>query len=89
MARGGRRPGVRRLPGRHDAGPAAAGPGSRVPPQAAGGRGAGTTGLKFSDGGDYRAVEKVENRDSSWGKQMDDALAEFQKDGKVGKGRNQ
>lgn len=55
----------------------------------AGGRGAGTKGLKFSDGGDYRSVEKIENRDASWGKQMDDALAEFQKDGKVGKGRNQ
>lgn len=53
----------------------------------AGTRGAGTKGLKLADGGDYGAVEKVENRDAAWAEKMPDALTEFQKDGKVGKGR--
>src|SRR5213076_2254537 len=56
----------------------------------AGGRGVGTKGLKLNDGGDYDAVAKLENRDAAWHEKLDDALAEFQKDGKVGKnGRNE
>lgn len=55
----------------------------------AGGRGVGTKGLKLADGGDYEAVEAIENRDAAWAEKMSDALAEFQKDGKVGQGREQ
>jgi hypothetical protein len=55
----------------------------------AGGRGVGTKGLKLADGGDYAAVESIENRDAAWAEKMSDALAEFQKDGKVGQGREQ
>lgn len=53
----------------------------------AGGRGAGEKGLKLKDGGDYSAVEKLENRDAKWKQKLDGALEEFQKDGKVGKAR--
>ena len=53
----------------------------------AGGRGVGTKGLKLNDGGDYGAVEKLENRDAAWKDQLASALTEFQKDGKVGKSR--
>jgi len=53
----------------------------------AGGRGAGTTGLKLKDGGDYAAVEKLEKRDKAWKAKLDDALTDFQKSGKVGKAR--
>jgi hypothetical protein len=53
----------------------------------AGGRGVGTKGLKLNDGGDYSAVEKLENRDAGWKEKMGAALSEFQKDGKVGKSR--
>lgn len=53
----------------------------------AGGRGVGTKGLKLKDGGDYDAVEKVENRDAAWQKDLDKALTEFQKDGKIGRSR--
>lgn len=53
----------------------------------AGGRGAGTQGLKLKDGGDYATVEKIEKRDAAWKAKMDAALAEFQKDGQVGKSR--
>lgn len=52
----------------------------------AGGRGAGTKGLKLADGGDYAAVEAVENRDAKW-TNLEDALALFQKEGKIGKAR--
>ena len=55
----------------------------------AGGRGAGTKGLKLADGGDYAAVEAVENRDANWRGALDESLAEFQKAGKVGKEREQ
>ena len=53
----------------------------------AGGRGVGTKGLKLNDGGDYSAVEKLENRDAGWKEKMAPALHAFQKDGKVGKSR--
>jgi hypothetical protein len=53
----------------------------------AGGRGVGTKGLTLNDGGDYGAVEKLENRDAAWRDKLAKALAEFQKDGKVGKTR--
>lgn len=53
----------------------------------AGGRGVGTKGLKLADGGDYGAVEKLENRDAGWKDKMGPALDEFQKAGKVGKSR--
>ncbi len=53
----------------------------------AGGRGVGTKGLHLSDGGDYDAVEKVENRDAGWQKNLDKVLTEFQKTGKVGRNR--
>jgi hypothetical protein len=53
----------------------------------AGGRGVGTKGLKLNDGGDYGAVEKLENRDAAWSEKLTTALNEFQKDGKVGKTR--
>lgn len=52
----------------------------------AGGRGAGTKGMKLKDGGDYAAVEAVEDRDAKWSN-LDDVLAAFQKEGKVGKSR--
>ncbi|MEA2490400.1 MAG: hypothetical protein QOH21_2192 [Acidobacteriota bacterium] len=52
----------------------------------AGGRGAGTKGLKLADGGDYAAVEAVENRDAKW-TNLQDVLAKFQKEGKIGKER--
>src|SRR2546428_3088619 len=56
----------------------------------AGGRGVGTKGVKLNDGGNYDAVAKLENRDATWHEKLDNALAEFQKDGKVGKnGRNE
>jgi hypothetical protein len=53
----------------------------------AGGRGVGTKGLKLNDGGDYGAVEKLENRDAAWKEKLSTALTEFQKDGKIGKSR--
>jgi hypothetical protein len=53
----------------------------------AGGRGVGTKGLKLNDGGDYSAVAQLENRDAAWKDKMSTALDEFQKDGKVGKSR--
>ena len=53
----------------------------------AGARGAGNKGLKLKDGGDYAAVEKLENRDAAWKKKLDTALTDFQKSGKVGKAR--
>lgn len=53
----------------------------------AGGRGVGNTGMKLKDGGDYDAVAKLENRDTAWKERLDQALQEFQKDGKVGKER--
>ena len=53
----------------------------------AGARGAGNKGLKLKDGGDYSAVEKLENRDAGWKKKLDNALTDFQKSGKVGKAR--
>ncbi|HYS56420.1 MAG TPA: hypothetical protein VER58_21890 [Thermoanaerobaculia bacterium] len=55
----------------------------------AGGRGVGTKGLKLSDGGDYGAVEKLENRDAAWKEKLSSALDEFQKDGKIGKSRQE
>lgn len=65
------------------------GPSSSSVSATAGGRGVGTKGLKLADGGDYAAVESIENRDAAWSEKMGEALAEFQKDGKVGKGREQ
>jgi hypothetical protein len=55
----------------------------------AGTRGAGTKGLKLADGGDYSAVESLENRDAKWRAKLDGALDDFQKEGKVGKGRDE
>ncbi|MDQ3282342.1 MAG: hypothetical protein M3Q69_13140 [Acidobacteriota bacterium] len=65
------------------------GPSNSTVSATAGGRGVGTKGLKLADGGDYAAVEALENRDAGWAEKMSDALAEFQKDGKVGKGREE
>lgn len=65
------------------------GPSNATVSATAGGRGVGTKGLKLADGGDYAAVEAIENRDAAWAESMSDALAEFQKDGKVGQGRDQ
>ncbi|MEA2274978.1 MAG: hypothetical protein QOI98_3686 [Solirubrobacteraceae bacterium] len=53
----------------------------------AAGRGAGEKGLKLKDGGDYDAVLKLENRDANWRAKLDDALVQFQQEGKVGKDR--
>jgi len=53
----------------------------------AGGRGVGHEGMKLADGGDYSAVQKLEKRDAAWRAKLEAALAEFQKDGKVGKER--
>jgi hypothetical protein len=53
----------------------------------AGGRGVGHEGMQLADGGDYAAVQKLEKRDAAWRAKLDAALAEFQKDGKVGKER--
>ncbi|HEX9160671.1 MAG TPA: hypothetical protein VF980_03110 [Thermoanaerobaculia bacterium] len=55
----------------------------------AGGRGAGTKGLKLKDGGDYTAVKNLEDRDAKWKKKLDSALADFQKEGNVGKAREE
>ncbi len=55
----------------------------------AGGRGAGTKGLTLKDGGDYAAVEKLEQRDANWKMKLDSALDDFQKSGKVGKAREE
>lgn len=63
------------------------GPSSTSVAATAGGRGVGTKGLKLNDGGDYSAVEKLENRDAGWKDKMASALDAFQKDGKVGKSR--
>jgi hypothetical protein len=65
------------------------GPSQTTVSATAGGRGVGTKGLKLADGGDYEAVEAIENRDAAWAEKLADALAEFHKDGKVGKGREQ
>ena len=53
----------------------------------AGGRGVGTKGLHLADGGDYDAVEKLENRDANWSNKLDTSLEDFQKKGKVGRSR--
>jgi hypothetical protein len=53
----------------------------------AGGRGVGTKGLKLSDGGDYDAVEDIEDRDAKWSARLDKELEDFQKSGKVGRSR--
>lgn len=54
----------------------------------AGSRGVGTKGLKLNDGGDYAALEKVEDRDQEWRqKNFDDELKKFQQTGKVGRER--
>jgi hypothetical protein len=53
----------------------------------AAGRGAGEKGLKLKDGGDYDAVLKLENRDAGWRAKLDGVLADFQKEGHVGKER--
>ncbi len=63
------------------------GPSQSTVSATAGGRGVGTKGLKLADGGDYAAVESLEIRDAGWKEKMDDALAAFQKEGKVGKAR--
>ncbi|HXI12333.1 MAG TPA: hypothetical protein VNM92_06775 [Thermoanaerobaculia bacterium] len=41
-------------------------------------------GFKFADGGDYAALEKIEARDMEWQARLKEALAEFQREGKVG-----
>jgi hypothetical protein len=53
----------------------------------AGGRGVGNSGMKLKDGGDYDAVATLEKRDSAWKGNLDEALKQFQKSGKVGKER--
>jgi hypothetical protein len=65
------------------------GPSQSTVSATAGGRGVGTKGLKLADGGDYAAVEAVENRDAAWKEKMDDALTAFQKEGKIGKAREE
>lgn len=65
------------------------GPSSSGVSGTAGTRGAGREGLKLKDGGDYEAVERIDKRDAKWSSTMDKALAEFQKDGKVGKQREE
>ena len=65
------------------------GPSQSTVSPTAGGRGVGTKGLKLADGGDYAAVESIENRDAAWKEKMDEALAAFQKEGKVGKAREE
>jgi hypothetical protein len=65
------------------------GPSQSTVSATAGGRGVGTKGLKLADGGDYAAVEAVENRDAAWKEKMNDALAAFQKEGKIGKAREE
>jgi hypothetical protein len=61
------------------------GPSDKSVSATAGGRGVGGSGLKFADGGDYGALEKLERRDAAWKEKLPAALGEFQKDGKVGK----
>jgi hypothetical protein len=65
------------------------GPSQSTVSATAGGRGVGTKGLKLADGGDYEAVESIENRDAAWSEKMSDALAAFQKEGNVGKAREE
>lgn len=52
----------------------------------AGGRGVSGKGMKLNDGGNYDALLAVETRDEKWAANMDTALEEFQREGKVGKG---
>lgn len=63
------------------------GPSQSTVSATAGGRGVGTKGLKLNDGGDYEAVEALENRDATWSANLDGALEEFHREGKVGKAR--
>jgi hypothetical protein len=63
------------------------GPSDKSVSATAGGRGVGGSGLKFADGGDYNALEKLEARDAGWKEKLSAALGEFQKDGKVGRER--
>lgn len=65
------------------------GPSSSGVSATAGGRGATGAGLKMDSVGNYDALASLENRDSSWKKNLDKALTEFQKEGKVGKERQQ
>lgn len=65
------------------------GPTSSSASATAGGRGVGGSGLKLKDGGNYDALTKLEERDAGWKTKLDDALTEFQKDGKVGKERSE
>jgi len=65
------------------------GPSQSTVSATAGGRGVGTKGLKLADGGDYAAVESLENRDAGWAEKLGDALTQFQKEGKVGKERDE
>jgi hypothetical protein len=52
----------------------------------AGGRGVSGKGMKLNDGGNYDALLAVETRDEKWSAKMEQALDEFQREGKVGKG---
>lgn len=54
----------------------------------AGGRGVGNSGMSLKDGGNYTAVADLEKRDEKWKNNLDEALKEFQKSGKVGKERD-
>lgn len=62
------------------------GPADRSVSATAGGRGV-EKGAKFSDGGDYDALAKLEARDEAWSGKIDTALEKFQKEGKVGASR--
>jgi len=44
-------------------------------------------GAEFSDGGDYSALRVLEARDAAWKKNLDTALAEFQRAGSIGPAR--
>ena len=62
------------------------GPSDRKVSATAGGRGVKPV-TKLADGGDYDALQKLEERDAAWKESMDEALQEFQQSGKVGGSR--
>lgn len=46
-------------------------------------------GSEFADGGDYAALAALEARDAAWKKNLDSALAEFQRAGSIGQARGE
>ncbi|HUP66294.1 MAG TPA: hypothetical protein VM557_13540 [Thermoanaerobaculia bacterium] len=62
------------------------GPSDRKVSATAGGRGVKPV-TKLADGGDYDALQQLEERDAAWKESMGEALLEFQQSGRVGGSR--